>query len=271
MRKRTTKLPEFARPPLKEVAISVQFEPLKEIRAWHIGEIANLFAAEFPHRSEQPPLTPVFETEGKIRQVPSYQFGLQVQFATLARYWFSRSDQNELIQFQTDRLIHNWRRTPADDVYPRFEVLSKKSMKEFKRLDAYLRKAKLGELTPNQVEITYVNAIDGSDEIHKKNSEVFNFVQNSMLADAFEDMRFVSRYIINSTDGQFMGRLYAQCDPAFDEAGKAILQFQLIARGRPSNPTLEGVIDFLNLGHARIVAAFDSLTTANMHAKWGKS
>lgn len=262
-------LPTYESPPVTEVVISVQFEALAAIRAWHLGSIQNLFSNKFPEISEQPPLAPVFETQAKFIQPPLWRIE-QVQYATLARYWFSQEDQNELIQFQNDRLIHNWKKSKTDTVYPRYSALLSKFSNEYNILEKFVTEKEFGSIIPNQVELTYVNNIELDKFIHKNNSRIFRIVSNSQIADDFEDMRFACRYMIKNNSGEFLGRLHVQCDPVFDSAGVPILLFQLTARGRPQTGDLNGVVEFLNIGHAKIVSSFDSLTTDFMHQRWGK-
>ena len=60
----TRNLPDFAKPPLAEVALSVQFEPLEKMRTPQIGLLWNDFRQRFPDTEEHPPLDSVIERFG---------------------------------------------------------------------------------------------------------------------------------------------------------------------------------------------------------------
>ena len=55
-----------------------------------------------------------------------------------SRYWFVSLSEDELLQFQKDRLLHNWRKVDdRTNEYPRFETLIDKFEKELRKLETY--------------------------------------------------------------------------------------------------------------------------------------
>ena len=83
-----------------------------------------------------------------------------------------------------------------------------------------------------------------------------------------EDPRLLFRYIIRDNDGVPVGRLLVNALPARRLDGASIVQFTLIARGKPATPDLVGVSDFLTKGRRYIVRAFTQLTSDEMHKAW---
>jgi uncharacterized protein (TIGR04255 family) len=154
-------LPDFDSPPVSEVALTVFFEPLNQLQTAHVGLLWQEFRARFPRVEDQPPLPPVIESFG----VPStFNLGIQIHVTAspgIPRSLFVDDQGAELIQFQNDRISHNWRRiVPASDLapgpvdYPRYGQLRESFSRELDVLAAFLAREELGELNPIQCEIT---------------------------------------------------------------------------------------------------------------------
>ena len=104
--------------------MGVQFTPATEYSQVRVSEVWSLFRKDFPLTQEAPPLTPTFETFGlpqggrggpqfNVRSMPEH-----------SRYWFISPNEEELLQFQKDRFLHNWRKIGGrTNEYPRFETL----------------------------------------------------------------------------------------------------------------------------------------------------
>ena len=54
-------LPSFRRPPVIEAALSVQYQPLVDLRTPHFGLFWEAVREKFPTVQEQPPLAPIIE------------------------------------------------------------------------------------------------------------------------------------------------------------------------------------------------------------------
>ena len=101
-------LPDFGKPPLNEVVLGVQFAPPSGYSQIRAGQVWELFKGKYPHTEEYMPLPPVFETFGPrvVAQANQLEF---IDGPMHDRYWFLNDAHDELIQFQQDRLLHNWR------------------------------------------------------------------------------------------------------------------------------------------------------------------
>ena len=157
MPQRPADLPDFSSPPLFEVILSVQFDQISAYRIVHFGEMwVEFFRNDYPKVVEQSPLRPVFETFGSQ---PTASQGLEIATGPLPlpRLWFISSDGAELVQFQPDRLIQNWRKGTSDAAYPRYEHVKSKFSDSLGKLKNFLRSKKMDDFIPNQCEITYVN------------------------------------------------------------------------------------------------------------------
>lgn len=267
---RPVDLPDYAAPPLKEVAISVQFDTLTSYTAVVAGSLWELFRGEFPNVQEQLPLQPTFETFGAT---VSPQVNLSFLEGPMpSRLWFLNDDQTELLQLQNDRFGRNWRKMPpVDKPYPRFETMIVQFERELDKLSAFCAGNRLGKVVPNQCELTYVNFVDLAPLADAglsptgvfrnlnfdpgKGPSAFNFSFNSVL----------------SEDGAPFGRLHVQCGTMKRPGdGAEGVGLTLTARGAPRARDLPSAIERLVEFRERIVRQFDSMTTQSAHALWGR-
>ena len=223
---------------------------------------------------EHPPLAPSFEIFGAhagyftgpmlFAGLP----GMVFQPAPMApRYWFMSPEGNHLIQFQADRLLHNWRKAGEGDVYPRYEHIIDVFENEAARLAGFFSKTFSWVLVCSQVEITYINSIplvlDGT--ISPPDHWV-RFAPTS--SPELEDFGGNFREVILNTDGNPVGRLICDFSVTQDPARGRLLNFGLTVRGRPETPDIEGARRFFDAGRERIVRRFTQLTTEAAHLAW---
>jgi len=267
-------LPYFKHPPIVEVAISVQFEPIANLRTPQIGVLWQQFRDRFPSTEDHPPLEPAIERFG-VSHSPKGAASFQLlSMLPTPRCWFLNELGSELIQVQNDRFVHNWRKVGGSDTYPRYDHLRHTFKQELDRFEEFLRKEGLGELLPNQCEITYVNHIvlDEGSGPHEQLGDVVTLF-NTSYTDQFcpqpEDCRINVRYIIPNSNGEPVGRLNLAVEPAYRKADQVpIFALTLTARGRPLSDDIGGVFEYLDVGRDWIVRTFASITTPRMHKLW---
>jgi uncharacterized protein (TIGR04255 family) len=271
-----TTLPDFARPPLVEVALSVQFNTLEGLRTPHLGLLWTDFRDRFPKFEEHPPIPPMTEKFG-LRPAPAPSFSVDLMnVPPLPRCWFLNEAGTELIQVQQDRFIRNWRKVGTGDEYPRYERIRKSFEEDFSRFVAFVRREKLGEMKPNQCEVTYVDHVIGGEgwARHGQIDEVVT-LWAKRKADAFppepEDVRFAVRYLIPSSEGEPLGRLHFELQPGILKAeNRPIFVLNFTARGRPETEDIDGVLKFFDLGRDWAGRAFVAVTSERMHEAWGR-
>jgi uncharacterized protein (TIGR04255 family) len=275
MSDRPAGLPDFARPPVTEVAFSLQFEALPLFLAAHTGMLWQYFREDLPEIEEHAPLPAVIEEFGPPRP-PSFdvQFG---DIPPLPRVWFLNADKTRLIQVQKNRFIHNWRKLETDKAYPRYEAERAAFEGEMRVLERFLAENNLGELRINQCELTYVNHILPGRiwARHADAAAVFTTTKRlepSGFLPEVEDYAFRIRYRMEESGGRPFGRLTAAMNPGWrtpDETPVFVLN--LTARGRPFEEGLEGALRFFDLGRTWIVKGFAELTTKEMHYEWERT
>ena len=271
MTDRPPDLPDFDSPPVTEVVLGVQFNTIDGFISPHLGVVWESYKAQYPKAEEHPSLAPTFETFG---QNPDVMNSVRLHLLTTAempRVFFINEDRTQLLQIQRDRFLHNWHKVGEGDNYPRFERMIETFKDGIEKFIQVMIKEKLGPLTPNQCEVSYINQILLDDDRGLASFDrVFSGFANNLSIDELgtpEDGRFLFRYVIRREDN-LAGRLLIAADPGRRQDGRPIIQLVLTARGVPATQDLDGVINFLKVGRSHIVRAFAQVTSAEMHKKW---
>ncbi|WP_310609098.1 TIGR04255 family protein [Limnohabitans sp.] len=260
-------LPDFEVPPLNEVVLGVQFATPTNYQQIHAGEVWSNFRKDYPVVQEHPPLVPNFETFGPAHShfaMPPFSIG---PVATHNRYWFLKEAGDELIQFQADRFLHNWRKRPdVGNGYPRYEAVIHSFKNELIKLEKFFSKLADQTLAINQCEITYINHFSGDAGGGQKLANWLSFIANSGFDP--DDVAMSFREVIKSHEGKPIARLYLEINTAYLSSMEKVYAMHLTVRGAPAESTVESAIDFLNAGRTAIVNKFTDLTSAAAHATW---
>jgi len=264
--------PSFKNPPVIEVVLGVQFEPLQRLEIPHYGLFWSRVRDRFPNAETKSPLNANVESFGAVsKQEMSIQ--LLAEFPS-PRLWFSNESGTELIQVQQDRFIFNWRQRD-DSPYPRYENVRERFLELSQQFGEFLSSEGIGKIIPNQCEVTYVNHIlmGGPFEDPGMLEQVFS-PWSGKTSDGFlpppEDASFRTSYrLLEDESKEPFGRLHATIEPrvrAVDQ--ERLVRLTLTARGLPRPADMDGVLDFFDLGREYVVRGFASLTTPAMHKEW---
>ena len=265
-------LPSFARPPVSEVVLALQFEPLDALQVHHFGLLWTDFRSEYPKVQMQPPLEPATEIFPAVAINPQIRF--ELQSFPLPRAWFLSECGDDVVQIQRDRFMHNWRKTPKGRPYPRYSELRRSFVRDANKFYAWCLANEVGLPRINQCEVSYVNQIELSsmDEGHGQPHRIASLlgeVASPAPSTQMESLNFAVRYIIGDK-AKPSGRLHVEFAPAFStQDSSPMFVVNLTARGAPRNSSLDAAMEFLDDGHAVIVNSFKSLTTKEMHSTWG--
>lgn len=271
---RPSDLPDFKYPPLDEVALSVQFNPIAGLQSPQLGLLWSGFREQFPNTEQHPPLDPIIENFGPPTR-PSVRLEM-TNTLPIPRCWFLKEDGTELIQVQQDRFIHNWRKLDSSDSYPRYEHVRKQFSDELYEFCSFLEREKLGAFSPKQCEVTYTNVIlaDGDRIEHGELNRILTLVKSEYSDDFLgqpENIRLATQYIIRDQDANPLGRLHISAKPAFRITDDGpIFLLNITARGAPSSNQINDVVAFMDMGREWIVRGFASVTTPEMHKIWGR-
>lgn len=261
-------LPKYDKPPVIEVALSVQFDRL-DVTAAHLGLIWQQYRNRFPTIQEKPELEAVIERFG-----PSAKLALGVRFEIGAmptpRYWFVSESGNELVQVQRDRFIRNWRKTEGGPDYPSYEKLRQSFVDDWELFAQFVAEEIKSPVMPNQCEVTYVNILEDmqSGQLPRVLAWVSGECSDDYLGDP-EDAELTLRYVLKDENDHAWGRLHIAATPAFKATdNKPVVRLNLTARGAPFKKDASSALEWLDKGHEAVVRGFTSLTTKDMHLAW---
>jgi uncharacterized protein (TIGR04255 family) len=270
-------LPDFANPPVVEVALSVQFQPLP-LRTAYLGRFWASLSRDFTRTEDQPIIEAVHEPFDPRQYVRDA--GIRVRtldVPPVPRVWFLNDTGTELIQLQQDRFIHNWRKADDNAEYIRYPRVRERFADSFEKFESFVRSEKLGHISPDQCEVTYTNhLVEGYGwDRQGQLDQVFTFwqpqVRTSFLPEP-ENASISVRFVIPGPGGDPIGRLHVEAQPAFRKTDlRPILVVNLTARGAPLGTGLSGVMDFFDIGREWIVRGFAAITTNEMHAIWRRT
>lgn len=260
-------LPDFAKPPVTEVALGVQFKALPQLRAVELAALREQWRTAYPVAQEQPPLPPMRERRAIGPPIVQLQLGPPL----LSRLWFLSLDASRLVQLQSDRLIVNWRQTADGEPYPRYPAM--RSMFEDRAGDvsAFTTERGFGDLNITQVEVNYINSIPfEADRLgHLEDLLRGISVNPSHHLEPPEQSRVAMVYSVPDI-GSAPVRLHVSVAPAPNLAGTPAVRFSLSVRGAPAGGTVEDGLEFMDGAHAHIVRSFDEMTVEAMHTLWEK-
>lgn len=260
-------LPDFKSPPLNEVVIGVQFAVPQGYQQIRAGEVWNLFRQEYPEVQELPALPPSFETFGLPFQHTQMQQFSFMAGGTHDRFWFLRDGGAELIQFQNDRLLHNWRKVgDKTNGYPRFETMVAEFQTELEKLERYIGTLTTQQLQINQCEISYINHIKLNRSTGESPSDWLSFV--NFESERPDDFSIAFRETFRDSEGKPVGRFYAEATLGYLPDGTEIIVLSLSVKGAPLGTNIQYGLEFLALGRNKIVERFVELTTDEAHQKW---
>lgn len=258
-------LPEFDAPPVVEVALGVQFQPIFGLRPIELATLREQWRGEYPLVQEQPPLPSQIEAATAGPSQVQFVLGPAIQ----ARLCFLNEQQTLLLQLQHDRLVVNWRQATPGTAYPHYPYVRELFEDRFIEVQRFVAERQLGELVVTQVELTYMNAIEAEgDQLGRLDRVLRNWhpPTSSHLGEP-EQIRTALVFPVPDT-GRPPVRMYVSVDPAQRPDGRPVLFFTITLRGAPTAEGLDGTLEFLDQAHVHVVRSFTELTPETMHNIW---
>ena len=265
-------LPEFRKPPVVEVAISVQFKELKTLSAPRLGVLWTEFRKEFPVAEQHPPLANVRESFD-LAVAPKATVQITPKLP-VPRCWFLNEEGTQLVQVQADRFALNWRKLETEAEYPRYGQIRTDFLNKFERFIEWVKREKLGSIEPDQSELSYVNHIlrgegwDTPSDLHK----LVKFWQSQDKHGGYlpqpETAQLAIQYVMPFTEEK-LGRLHINMEMGQRvDDGRRLVRLSLVGRGEPIGEGVAGAMALLDQAHEWIVQGFASITTSEMHQRW---
>ncbi len=268
-------LPDYSNPPVVEVILGVQFERLANFRNAHLGAFwKSLDRKAWSKVADAPLLAPQFET---FQPGVNWSKGVRVQLTQepACRIQITNSDADRMIQVQNSRLHLNWLGRDGGS-YPRFESVKQEFFKVFHDFTEFVTVNELGELRPNQWEITYLNHIPRGS-VWEAPAE-WNFFKPIAVAPKLNELvkeeSFSGEwhYVIP----QNRGRLHIEWRHAVKPTPESspdeeLIQLTLTGRGpiEMSDTMDDSISTGFGLGHSVIVCTFKNLMSDKANKFWG--
>lgn len=275
MWERPGNLPDFTNPPIAEAVFGLQYETDRPLLAHHIGLYWQLVENEFPNVQQHPPLAQQMED---LRESPSIA-GLPVagvEFMTgpppLPRCWFLDASGGKLLQFQPGGFLHNWRRVPGSEEYPRFESLRDEFVARWREFARFAEEQGVGQPRVTQAELTYVNLMEPGvcwQEVADIPRVFSSFARREDQADLppLEAIECHLHYRLPEN----RGRLHVDMGPVIRRTDmETVLRMKLTARGPTTGSTEEAIMAWMQFARESVVRSFTALTTAEAHQHWGR-
>lgn len=265
MTERPPDLPDYHRPPIDEVAISVQFPPIGNFFDTHAGLFWQRVRSDYPKSETQPRIeSPIESAEsGALLTVP-------FNFAPgQGRVWMISANDDFLIQIQNTRFVQNWRRRQAE--YRHFEQIRDLFWRNFDEFMSFLADENLDQPSVQQLEVTYINWIPPdlamSDFLRPGNAAQISLAGLGRYPD---QQSWIARFSFPGTE-DLIERLYVQCLPASRHDAPSVQgsQFALTMRmTRATGISTEELRNLIDAARITIVTAFTDLTTDRAHELW---
>lgn len=269
---RPADLPDFARPPIDEVAIGVQLaSPIGGFVDAHAGVFWERVKDRYPSAENNPRIEAIVEPLGcpwppmpQSLTFPMQQVG--------GRTFLLSGDGEYLLQIQNNRFFRNWRRRV--DEYPHFDDLAATFRSDLALFQSFLEEAKLQAQPIALFEVSYINWITDLPAATVLKSAAISRLETAGLSEFPQNQSWQGMYPFADPDGTPVARLAVQSAPAmratpagFEQGLQLALTF-----GAPGTPFVAepSIPTLLEAARRCIVRAFAQLTTDDAHEHWGR-
>jgi uncharacterized protein (TIGR04255 family) len=265
--------PSFAKAPVVETVLGVQFDGLPNFTNAHLGAFWKELDDGWTKPEDAPPLRDQHERFGSDQMwSPLGQIAFEVSSGgSRARMQVRNSNSDRMIQLQNGRFHLNWL-GHGGAPYSRHDEISREFFDHLKKLEAFAARYGLGEIKPNQWEVTYVNKIpkgtvwNSPADWPKVFSSDVCFPLKLHQAE-LENVGGEWHYQIASQRGRLHVEITSARELPISDGGE-ILIFKLTARG-PVEPSAGWDLPSgIELGHEVIVKSFVMLTSDKARKFW---
>jgi uncharacterized protein (TIGR04255 family) len=263
-------LPNYDRPPVVEMVLGVQFNPLDLLTSAHLGAYWKALGSDWSNTSDATPIESqieLFSETGTWRQV-----GMQLRLKQPGiRLRIKNRAGDRMLQLQNGRMHFNWL-GESGKLYPHFDTVFAEFWNQYDRFRCFLAGESLGEFSPNQWEITYVNHIPrGTVWNTPADWSFFQLLNNT------PDVSSMVRFESFAGEWHFeiperRGRIHIKwTHGSKDKTGsQELIALALTSRGPVAGPDeAEALKVGLHLGRATIVKTFRDLMSEDANTYWG--
>ena len=267
-------LPEYAQPPVVEVALAVEFEQPVKFRSLNLGRLADAWSDGWPLVEERPTL-PSMKSDDDDDVLDNLQNALFGLAEPPPRLWMQNHDGDQVVQLQHDRLVVNWRKSGSGDEYPRYITVRAQLQDAWQRLVAVCAELDLDEPAPSICEIQYVNHIASAyGWTSPKDTELLMVPWRGLGDSAFFAVNHLSQFSVHCHFPEDReGWLTIDCwtshsSPDDPDDYSPLMSLKLTARGEAESADFASALEFLDVAHRWIVEGFTEITTSEAHKTW---
>lgn len=259
---------DWKRPPVIEVVLGVQFEPIQGFSNGHLGWFWRTVAKDYRTATDANPIQPVIESFGD-----GPQFGLpQIEFSPHrgdSRLRMLSDDKSRMLQLQNGWLVANWLKREGLP-YPGYQGVLSEFKRALKAFQDFASSEGIGKVVPNLWEVTYID--------HIPRGTVWNEVEDIPKVIPGLLGPFKSPHGDSETlSGKWVFRLKprparlvvaVQSARTTTDPPQDLLVVTSTARGPVEADRADRLVEYLNFGRSVVVETFEAVTSREARAYW---
>ena len=250
----------YQNPPIDEIIFGLHFDPIKALQSGHFGILWQKFRPAFPKTEDQSLIGPIFaEDLGNSDKFP------------LPRVWFTHKEENELIQAQRNRFLHNWRKRRPNDEYPGYEKVVENFERYLSCFQEFLVEENLENLVAKGYELTYIDLIpkgqgwENVSDLIKVFPNLLSSTEKSVLLDNVTDINWQTILGLPNNLGQ-LAIAIRTAQRVSDNQQLLQLEFKAL-----SNQPYQPMRAWFDTAHNAITQLFSNLVSKEIQERfWGR-
>lgn len=257
--------PRFARPPVREVELTILFEPLETLQTLTLAPLRVDWSEDYPKLSEVAP-RPSSQERGResVKFVPT-EGSWPMPLCT-----FISTDGNRAIQVQNDMFGITWSFDAQSPTYPGFEALRQELCAKFTEFERLVGSALGIEVKVTEVSTSYLNHVEGMPAEDLCLGVLTGWtVEPRATQESSIDYAGIRVHHCASDNNQQTSLLIG-VDTAVSEAEDDGPAATLRLQGERMTDSSKVVTESLSIVHDILLAKFLQLTTPEMRERWGE-
>ena len=248
---------KYENPPIDEIICGIRFGSLEQLRSGHLGILWQKFRGNFPNIEDRNLVGPVsrkdFENPNKI---------------PLPRVWFIHENENELIQVQDNRFLHNWRKRRLDDEYPGYDRIVENFEKYLSCFREFLVEENLGALVTKEYELSYIDLIprgygwENFGDLEKVFPSLLSSTGQSILSTSIRNINWQTILDLPNNYGQLRIAIRSAARTSNDHP---LLHIEFNAHGNRQDESMRAWFD---TAHNAITELFSNLVSKEIQEKF---
>ena len=273
---KASRLPEYDRPPVVEVALAVEFEQAIAFRSLDLGRIADAWADSLP-RAEERPMLPRMESpdDELVDDLLDTLFDIEEPVRP-PRLWLQNDEGDQVVQVQRDRLVVNWRKEGSGD-YPRYKIVRDRLQDAWHRLVGVCSDLGYDTPIPELCEIQYINHI-GMDQGWSSPQDTAKLIvpwrgiKNPSYIPSNHLCQFsLHCHFPEDREGWLNVDGWTTSTPTDEDPNAMRMVLNLTSRGHALSEDFDSALDFFDVAHVWIVQGFTAITSPDAHDTWRRS